>query len=90
MLTITEAAESSSRLLSIELLETAARLDDAACIAQAIAQRMDPEWREFVDQEQRRAAQAQERFVKPFRTLNRSCRSSFRHKPTEAIVSNRL
>jgi hypothetical protein len=62
MLTITEAAENASRLLSIEPLEPKARIariDDAACIAQAtriaqaIAQQMDPEWREFVDQEQR-------------------------------------
>ena len=54
MLTITVAAENSSRLLSTELLEPKTRREDAACVAQAIAQLMDPEWREFVDQEQRK------------------------------------
>ena len=53
MLTITLAAENPSRLLSTELLEPTTRREDAACVAQAIAQLMDPEWREFVDQEQR-------------------------------------
>jgi hypothetical protein len=53
MLTITVAAENSSQLLSRELLEPKTRREDAACVAQAIAQLMDPEWREFVDQEQR-------------------------------------
>ena len=53
MLTITVAAENPSRLLSTELLEPTTRREDAACVAQAIAKLMDPEWREFVDQEQR-------------------------------------
>jgi len=53
MLAITVTPENSSRFLSRELLEPEARLDDAACIAQAIAELTDPEWREFVDQEQR-------------------------------------
>ena len=52
MSTITVAAKNSSRFLSTELHEPEARLEDAACIARAIAQRMDPEWREFVEQEQ--------------------------------------
>ena len=48
------ARENVSRSLSIEPLEPEVSLDvaDAACIARAIAQRMDPEWREFVAQEQ--------------------------------------
>lgn len=53
MLTITVAAKNSSRLLSRELLKPETRREDAACVAQAIAQLMDPEWREVVDQEQR-------------------------------------
>jgi hypothetical protein len=53
MLTITAAAENSSQLLSGELLKPKTRHEDAACVAQAIAQLMDPEWREAVDQEQR-------------------------------------
>lgn len=44
----------NSRLLDTELLEPEARIDDAACIAQAIAARMSPEWRKCVDQEQRK------------------------------------
>jgi hypothetical protein len=87
MLTITEAAENSSRLLSRELLETAARLDDAACIAQAIAQRMDPEWREFVDQEQRNRRNASLSLSRcSTAPVDRASDTS----PTEAIVSNRL
>jgi hypothetical protein len=54
MLTITVAAENSSRLVSGELLKPKARREDAACVAQAIAQLMDPEWREVVDQERRK------------------------------------
>jgi hypothetical protein len=54
MLTITVAAENSSRLLSKELLEPKTHREDAACVAQAIAQLMDPVWREVVDQEQRK------------------------------------
>jgi hypothetical protein len=47
-------AESFSWLLTREeLYEPEERLDDAVRIAQAIAQLMDPEWRELVDQEQR-------------------------------------
>ena len=51
---IVVARENSSRSLSIEPLEPELSVDvaDAACIARAIAQRMDPEWREFVAQEQ--------------------------------------
>lgn len=51
MLTIGAAAENSSRFFSTEMLERETRRDEAACVAQAIAQLMDPEWREFVDQE---------------------------------------
>jgi hypothetical protein len=54
MLTITVAAENSTRLLSTDLLEPKTRREDAACVAQAIAQLMDPEWREVVDQERRK------------------------------------
>jgi hypothetical protein len=87
MLTIAEAAENSSRLLRIELLETAARLDDAACIAQAIAQRMNPEWREFVDQEQRKRRNASLSLSKcSTAPVDRASDTS----PPEAIVSNRL
>ncbi len=49
----THAAKKSSRPWSVELVEPETSLEDAACIAQAIADRMDPEWREFVDYEQR-------------------------------------
>jgi hypothetical protein len=54
MSTIVVARENSSRTLSIEPLEPEVSPDiaEAACIARAIAQRMDPEWREFVAQEQ--------------------------------------
>jgi hypothetical protein len=51
MLTINVTAENSSWLLSTELLEPKTRHEDAACVAQAIAQLMDPEWREVVEQE---------------------------------------
>lgn len=51
MLSVNVVAE-NSRLSSTEQLEPEARLEDAACIARAIAQRVDPEWREFVEQEQ--------------------------------------
>jgi len=53
MLAITVTPESSSRLLGTELLAPTTRREDAACIARAIAQLMDHEWREFVEQEQR-------------------------------------
>jgi hypothetical protein len=53
MFTITEAAENPSRLLGTELFKPAERLDDAVRVARAIAELMDPEWREFVEQEQR-------------------------------------
>jgi hypothetical protein len=53
MLAITVTPENSSRLLSKELLGPKTRREDAACIARAIAQLLDHEWREFVDQEQR-------------------------------------
>jgi hypothetical protein len=56
MLAITVAPENSSRLLSTKMLKPEARFDDVACIALAIAQLMDPEWREFVEQEQHRIA----------------------------------
>jgi hypothetical protein len=54
MSTIVVAREKFSRSLSTEPLEPEVSPDvaDAACIARAIAQRMDPEWREFVAQEQ--------------------------------------
>jgi transcription initiation factor TFIIIB Brf1 subunit/transcription initiation factor TFIIB len=52
MLAITVTPENSSPLLSTKLLKPEVRLEDAACVARAIAQLMDPEWREFVDQEQ--------------------------------------
>ena len=57
MSAISVTPENSSRLISIELLETKTRREDAACIARAIAQLMDHEWREFVDQEQREREQ---------------------------------
>lgn len=43
----------NSRLLDKELLELEAA-NDAACVAQAIMERMSPEWRECVDQERRK------------------------------------
>lgn len=54
MSTIIVEREISVRSLEIELLEPEASPEaaDAAGIARAIAQRMDPEWREFVAQEQ--------------------------------------
>jgi hypothetical protein len=54
MSAIVVAREDSSLSLSIELLkrEDNPESADAARIARAIAQRMDPEWREFVAQEQ--------------------------------------
>jgi hypothetical protein len=87
MSTITEGAGNSPRLLSRELLETAARLDGAACIAQAISQRMDPEWREFVDQEQRKRRNAS---LSLFRCSTAPVDRASDTSPTEAIVSNRL
>jgi len=53
MSTMNATAESTSWLLTREQTEPEVRLDDAARIARAIAQLMDPEWREFVDEEQR-------------------------------------
>jgi hypothetical protein len=53
MLAITVTPENSSRLLGTEVLAPKTRREDAACVARAIAQLMDHEWREFVDQEQR-------------------------------------
>ena len=54
MSTIVVTRENSSRSLSIEPLEPEVSSDvtEADVIARAIAQRMDPEWREFVAQEQ--------------------------------------
>ena len=52
MLAITAAPENSSRLSSTKMLKPEACLYDVACIALSIAQLMDPEWREFVEQEQ--------------------------------------
>jgi hypothetical protein len=52
-MSVTVVAE-NSRGLRTKPIELDAGLEDAARIAQAIAQRMDPEWREFVDQEQRK------------------------------------
>ena len=54
MSAITVTPANYSSLLSTKLLKSEARLDDADCIARAIAQLMDPEWREVVDQEQRK------------------------------------
>jgi hypothetical protein len=52
---ISATAESISWLLTKEeLFAPEERLDDAARVAQAIGQLMDPEWRELVDQEQRK------------------------------------
>ena len=48
----TVTPENSFWLSSTKLLKPEARLDDATRIAQAIAKLMDPEWREFVEQEQ--------------------------------------
>jgi hypothetical protein len=48
----TVAPGNLSSLLSTELLKPEARLDDATRVARAIAKLMDPEWREFVEQEQ--------------------------------------
>ena len=50
MSTVVVARENFSRSLSAKLLKPEESRDavDAACIARAIAQRMDPEWREFV------------------------------------------
>ncbi len=53
MLSDTVIAE-NSRLVETEPFEPEGRIDDAACIAQAIAERMSPEWRKCVDQEQRK------------------------------------
>ncbi len=53
MSSVTVVAE-NSRGLRTKPIEPDAGLEDAARIAQAIAQRMDPEWREFLDQEQRK------------------------------------
>jgi hypothetical protein len=55
MSTIIVVREISSRSLNTELLKPdvgASDAADAACIARAIAERMDPEWREFIAQEQ--------------------------------------
>jgi hypothetical protein len=48
----TVTPENSFRLSSSKLLKPEARLDDPARIARVIAKLMDPEWREFVEQEQ--------------------------------------
>ena len=50
---ISATAEHFSWLTREELFEPTERLDDAVRIAKAIAQLMDPEWRELVDEEQR-------------------------------------
>jgi hypothetical protein len=50
---ISAAAGHFSWLTREELFEPTERLDDTVRIAQAIAQLMDPEWRELVDEEQR-------------------------------------
>ena len=50
---ISATAEHFSWLTREELFEPTERLDDAVRIAQAIAELMDPEWRELVDEEQR-------------------------------------
>jgi len=58
----------SSRGLRTKPIEPDADLEDAARIAEAIAQRMDPEWREFVAQEQRKRKSKR----KPKRSVSRS------------------
>jgi len=72
----------NSRLLDTELLEPEARIDDAACIAQAIAERMSPEWRKCVDQEQRKRRLAS-------LSLSETSRSSVAQEKVAAIVQNR-
>jgi hypothetical protein len=52
MSAITGTPENPSWLSSAKLLKPEARLNDATRIARAIAQLMDPEWREFVEREQ--------------------------------------
>jgi hypothetical protein len=59
MSTIVVVREDSSLLLSLKLLdpdesqrEESTEAAEANCIARAIARRMDPEWRQFVAQEQ--------------------------------------
>jgi hypothetical protein len=73
MSSVTMVAE-SSRALRTKQIEPDAGLEDAARIAQAIAQRMDPEWREFVDQEQRerKTVDQEQRERKSKRTPKRS------------------
>ena len=70
MSSVTAVAE-NSRGLRTKPIEADADLEDAARIAQAIAQRMDPEWREFVDQEQRKrkSKRTPKRSVSPSHTL---------------------
>lgn len=53
MTTMKATAANLSWLLTKDLFEPEESLDDAARIASAIAQLMDPEWREFVNEEQR-------------------------------------
>jgi hypothetical protein len=60
MSAITVTPENYSSLLSTKLLKSEARLDDADCIARAIAQLMDPEVARVY---RSRAAQARDRFV---------------------------
>ena len=50
---ISAAGDDFCWLTREELFEPTERLDDAVRIAHAIAQLMDPEWRELVDEEQR-------------------------------------
>jgi hypothetical protein len=54
MTTMKATAANVSWLLTKVLSAPEESLDDAARIASAIAQLMDPEWREFVDEEQRK------------------------------------
>lgn len=65
---LSDTVAENSRLLGTELLEPEACIDDAACIAQAIAERMSPEWRKCVDQEQRKR---KTRVVEAFEDLTR-------------------
>lgn len=53
MTTMKATAANVPWLLTKELSEPEESLDEAARIASAIAQLMDPEWREFVEEERR-------------------------------------
>ena len=54
MAATTVIPENYSSLVSTKPLEPEARLDDADRIARAVAQLMDPEWWESINQEQQK------------------------------------